>query len=474
VNLKPINLLFLLLMGLLGCVKEGTLPSNLMKGTERPLYSLNGKEYHVEFQALYRSSLRRTEDLQPESLPYEIKKTTQYLFGPLTYRNLGGIQKGEKIQPLPEKAYVQNDQVMVPYLYSGTWLLQGDIVSPDTFQDSLKLPLPYSVADLQTPLWQNCTDSQEGHNTWDFFWYYWEPRRYGCDHRLGDQYQTIIVKIGAESPQTSLSFPEYQRLIHDEEGVPTLAMTFAFGYIEDTPSPNPFQDPDDGMTQFQAFYKRVRSQLLTNGFTEQPIYQKDITVGAERIGAQFVGMKENTRIRVSVVAAAGLDPMDLFAFSYAKKHEGFFGWFGHSRVGSGFDAEQFANKLRNNPQEFSLTSDYQLVYWAGCNSYSYYTVPFFELKAKMNPQADPFGTRNLDLISNGLPSQFSFNAYNANVLFQSLLNWQTPTSYQKIVSKIENYAKASGYSVMVNVLGDEDNPTSSSHIHPDNRNPWSP
>ncbi|MGZ3772041.1 MAG: hypothetical protein ACXVCR_19985, partial [Bdellovibrio sp.] len=266
--------------------------------------------------------------------------------------------------------------------------------------------------------------------------------------------------IGHETEQTQISYPEYRRLIRDENGVPTLAMTFAFGYVQDSNSPDPFKDYDYGMTRFQEFYEQVKSQLLSLNFKEKAILQKDIIKGSGEtaIGSQFTGFQNGVRIRVSVVASAGIDQMDLFAHSFAKQHEGFFGWFGHSRVGSGFDADRFAYKLRNNPEEYSMSRDYQLIYWAGCNSYSYYTVPFFELKAKMNPDIDFNGTQNLDLISNALPSLFSFNDYNAGVLFKALMGWKNPTSYQSIIDDIENNAKSSGYEVMVNVLGDEDNP----------------
>lgn len=149
--------------------------------------------------------------------------------------------------------------------------------------------------------------------------------------------------------------------------------------------------------------------------------------------------------------------MELFAQSYAHDHDGFFSWFGHSRVGSGFDAEQFDSMLKYNPEYYSLTSQYQLVYWAGCNSYSYYTQPFFKQKSKLDPANDPTGSKNLDIIANGLPSLFSFNADNAIILHKALLSWENTTSYQKIVTQLEKRAARSYYSVLVNILGDEDN-----------------
>ncbi|MGZ3794564.1 MAG: hypothetical protein ACXVCP_19610, partial [Bdellovibrio sp.] len=173
------------------------------------LYSLNGREHQVSFEALYRSSYKSREEIQPQYLAAEIKRTTQFLFGPLVWRSLGGIQKGEKVQPLIEKAYVENERVIIPYTYTATWLIRHDAVA----QNNLQLPVPYSIDSLETPKWKRCTDSQEGHNTWSFFWYYWDPERNGCDHKVGNQYQIVQVKIGHETEQTQISYPEYRRLI---------------------------------------------------------------------------------------------------------------------------------------------------------------------------------------------------------------------------------------------------------------------
>lgn len=456
VRMKFPLIFIVFLLGMVGCSNSSQKEQLQLRGSEDALYSRDGREHQVEFQALYRSSLNDLSEIRPDYLQYEIKQVTQFLFGPLVQQSFAGIQKGEQIQVLQDQAYLKEGRVIVPYIYKATWLIRSDVAA----EGALQLPLPYSVEDLRTPKWKRCTDSQDGHNTWSFFWYYWYPERSGCDHKLDKQYQIISVQIGVETQQSQISFPDYNRLIHNENGVPTLAMTFAFGYVEDNSSPDPFRDSDYGMIQFQSFYETVKSHLSSLGFKEQGISQREIIKGSGEtsIGSRFEGIQNGIKVRVSVVAAAGIDQMDLFAHSFAKKHEGFFGWFGHSRVGSGFDADRFAYKLRNNPRDFSITSDYQLVYWAGCNSYSYYTLPFFYLKSTMSPETDPNGTLNLDLISNALPSLFSFNDYNAEVLLGAILNWQSPTSYQKIIDTIEAYASSSRYEVMVNVLGDEDNP----------------
>ncbi len=440
---------------LLGCSNQSAEKTTTLspeKNTQ--LYSMIGKEHKVQFKAVYRSSFRNLEDVWPQTLPREIRATTQFLFGPLTHRELGGIQKGEKIQTLMDKAYMQNGRVMVPYLYQATWIIESEAVQPGL----LNLPIPYSIESLRTPNWQSCTDNgDEEHRTWSFLWYFWDPTRRGCEHKENEQYQMVQIQIGEETNQTQESYPEYRRMIRDENGVPTLSMTLAFGYVKDAQQPDPFRDMDYGAREFQKFHRFTRGMLLSQGFQESPIYQRDITVGNTVIGTQFVGMKNGLRHRVSIVAAAGVDQMDIFAHSFAKKHEGFFAWFGHSRVGSGFDAEILRYKLATSPQEFSISPEYQMIYWAGCNSYSYYTLPFFDMKARLQPQADPQGTRNLDLISNALPSLFAFNAANAQIVLEAMLNSQTPMSYQTIIDRIERHGRSWGVDVIVNVLGDEDN-----------------
>jgi hypothetical protein len=218
------------------------------------------------------------------------------------------------------------------------------------------------------------------------------------------------------------------------------------------------------MVEYQKFVRIVRGSLLLKKLkvTETPILQKEYK-GAirpkQKIGVRFVAKKGDVTITIKVVAAAEIDQMELFAKSYAHDHDGFFGWFGHSRVGSGFDSANFQSMVTSNPDYYSITPNYQIIYWGGCNSYSYYSSPFFENKANANPLNDPNGTKGLDIISNVLPSYFHYNAANARMAFDSLLNWERNDSYQTIVNKIDKYALSQGSLVLVNVLGDEDNVT---------------
>ena len=370
----------------------------------------------------------------------------------MTNRSFGGEQKGFSLVVLWQDAYLEAGFVIIPYEYSGIWLINKKIRPISLFE----LPLPLNSHLLKTPLWENCTDSSPEHQDIGFFWYYWDPARNGCDHQLGVHFQIVKPQLKEKTPQTSVSYPEYGKMIRNNK----VALTFGFGYVEDPAEPMPFSDADFGMQEFRSFLGMVRNNLRIYNFRETEILESEYLGGSRperRIGSRFKFEKQGLSFEIKVVASGSVDQMELFAKSFSHDQDAFFGWFGHSRVGNGFDAFKFGSLMRQNGTYYTLTPEYQMVYWAGCNSYSYYTRPFFDFKANLIPQ-DVSGTRGLDIISNVLPSYFSLNADNAEVLLKAIVNLEKRVSYQTIVNQIEQQSNASGISVLVNVLGDEDNP----------------
>lgn len=431
-------------------------------GHDPRFYAKIAREVVATFEAKYRTSYKSleevaklTEDDKKAFQTYEVREVLAYLFGPLTTRELGGPKRDETVTVLWDKAELNKEgQVEITYTYSGTWILTKEL--PTVFE----LPLPYETETVYSPEWKRCTDSEPEHQTSSFYWYFWDPTRRGCDHVQGKQYQTIQVSTGVETKMTKETFPEYKELIRSAGKDNNLQMTFAFGYATDKAEPNPQKDSDVGMREYQKFLKVVRDLKRELKLKETPILQSEYK-GAVRpeaqVGVRFNGTKDGVAVTINVVAAAEIDQMELFAKSFAHDHDGFFGWFGHSRVGSGFDADNFGRMVKRSPDYYSITKQHQMIYWAGCNSYSYYSLPFFKFKAGLDPVNDPLGTKALDILGNGLPSLFIFNAYNAEVALTAVLNWKEPTSYQKIVDTLENYASRWGQVVLVNILGDEDN-----------------
>lgn len=424
-------------------------------------YSNAADEQYVKFDALLKTNYKNLNEVQKFSAAeinnlkrYEVFPTLKYLFGPLTTRSMGGEQKGSDVVIHNAQSFLKDGYVYVPYTYTGQWLIGKEF----TTSKNLQIPLPFSKDVVFSKNWKSCTDqSSDEHQEPSFFWYFWDPLRFGCDHKEGVEFQTINVELGLKTQPTAESFPEYKNLVQLNK----VNMTFAFGYVEDTPDSDPFTSYDSGMREFQKFIRIMRSfsknekvELIETPITEEKylhVYNKNKVIGTE-----FTFVKNSIKYSVKVVTSTEIDQMELFTVSFAKEHDAFFGWFGHSRVGNGFDADQFKSFLKQYPNKLNVTNQYQMIYWAGCNSYSYYTKPFFDFKRNLL-ENDVTGTKSLDIISNGLPSLFSFNAANAQVLLEVMAAPEKNISYQQIVDRIEAHASQYGVSVLVNVLGDEDN-----------------
>ena len=427
-----------------------------------PFFSSSAREHDVTFSAYIRTDKTSLDQIkalssaqQASFLSSDVKPLMKYLFGPATHNSLGSPQRSSQLSVDWNSAKLVNGKVELLYTYTGPWILRKDIAAAGSWTQAV--PLNGDV--VFTPNWKSCTDSAPEHQTTSFYWYFWDPARSGCDQVLERDYREVKFLVGAATLNQTQSFPEYEKLLKSNGIDKNLQMTFAFGYVEDATTPNPDSDQDYGMREYQDFVKQARTYISANAqnIVETPILQSEYpnaTSPNTVIGHRFIGTRQGVKVSISVVAAGGIDQMYLFAKSFAHDHDGFFAWMGHSRVGSGFDAQNFGQIVANDPAYFSISSQYQVIYWGGCNSYSYYTLPFFKFKQSAT---DPTGTKGLDIIANGLPSLFSFNSGNALIALHHILNWDEKASYQTILTEIEDQAANSGTYVLSAVLGDEDN-----------------
>lgn len=423
--------------------------------------SPSGSENIVTFDHIFLTEFSDSADVaaldlagRQSLIDNEIEPLMKFLFGPATHRALGGPQRDERITVDWTRPDVIRGKVALRFRYKGVWILDQSVSNRGAFT----MPVPLNYGALFTPQWKKCGDSDPDHATPSFFWYFWDPRRPGCDHSLGTQYDEVTFHIGSATVNEPLSYPEYERMIREVNGRRELSLTIAFGYVEDRTDPRPDTDMDQGANEYRTFLRHVRTW---GRWTEEPVNMREYKHSAQRdlvIGRRFTAQMNGVNVKINVVINAGIDQMVLFAESFAHDHDAVFAWMGHSRVGDGFDARKFRRMLASYPQHYSVTKDYQLVYWGGCNSYSYYTLPFFQFKAEAFPDQDPHGTRNLDIIAHGLPSYFVLNAVNAEAVATAALNWGERRSYQQIVKAIEDNGNYAGITILAAVLGDEDNP----------------
>ncbi len=427
-----------------------------------PFFSSAAREHEVTFSAYLRTDLSTADAIKTLSTSQrdqitnsDLKPLMKYLFGPSTNNQLGAPQRNFQVKIDWNSAKVVNGKVELLYTYTGPWILRKDIASAGEFTQAV--PLNGQV--VFSTQWKSCTDWAPEHQTESFYWYFWDPARSGCDQVLDRDYRQVKFTVGAATLNQTQTFPEYAKLLQSNGIDNNLQMTFAFGYVEDAAQPNPDTDTDYGMGEYQDFVRQARQYINANaqGVVETNILQGEYTVAtnpATVIGHRFVGTRQGAKVTINIVASGGVDQMYLFAKSFAHDHDGFFAWMGHSRVGSGFDAQNFGQIVANDPSYYSITKQHQVIYWGGCNSYSYYTLPFFKFKQSAE---DPAGTKGLDIIANGLPSLFSFNSGNALISLRHFLKWEEKASYQTILTEIEDQAANSGTYVLSAVLGDEDN-----------------
>lgn len=440
---------------------EQMIPPLPIQNDDAEFYSNKGREHVVIYRATYHTQLDSlqsfasyTDDRKDSFLREQVVPLISYLFGPAGHRDIGSPQKNYRAKVLWSTARLINGSVAVDYEVKGDWILHRRISSRGQFE----LPVPNSQIAVFSSQWRNCTDSEPEHQTRNFYWYYWDPSRWGCDQVEGEHYQMVTLNIGAATENQKSSYPEYDKILRSAGKDNNLQMTFAFGYVATPEQPNPEKDSDYGIVQYRRFLDHVRRQYPF--LKETLIYQREY-VGYHRpdaiMGHRFTGKKDGVDITLNVVASGEVDQMEIFSKSFAHDHDGFFAWFGHSRLGAGFDADHLAWRLSADPDYYTISENYQFIYWGGCNSYSYYSLPFFRFKAQKLGERDPHGTRTLDILTNGMPSLFALNEVNARISLHTLMNWRQRYSYQQIVDSIEEQAARYGTNVLVAILGDEDN-----------------
>jgi hypothetical protein len=123
---------------------------------------------------------------------------------------------------------------------------------------------------------------------------------------------------------------------------------------------------------------------------------------------------------------------------------------GHSGLGSHLDLPSMETLDGLNvdlPRE-----KYQIYFFNSCSSYTYYNRSYFSRKRTSGDRA---GTRNLDILANGLATYFELDNETDLALLRAIDSWAVRgrwTSYQELAKKIDS-------DNLFGVNGDEDNPT---------------
>jgi len=373
-----------------------------------------------------------------------IDKQLTYLFGALSANVSSAVPKVDhKINVLRTEKV--NDLYRIYYQYQGT------VVVKQNARTVLSFPLPRNpqtifaksvvrgrdnVADFRCN-----TDKQ--HLEERYFWYFWNPQLGGCPMINGLDYDLIHANLTWKQ-NTKISYPEYSRLI--EAG--NIRIDILMGLNDSSLDHDPFKSRDVAADNF----RRLHKQLIKVG------YQPKVW-NLEEIRKIAPTAKENdvfVETLVKTTANAKIEIRFFFggtsyfgenAFQYFMKdsieNANVYIYAGHSGLGENLDVEKI--ERRNNFQIQFNPNKYQIFFFNGCSSYPYYNSSYFAKKS---------GSRNLDILTNGLATFFSAINPSTYALIQAIDIYASTgkrQSYQEII-------KLGDSNNLLGINGDEDNP----------------
>jgi hypothetical protein len=331
-------------------------------------------------------------------LPSYINRQLLYLAGPLGAAPHKSAAKTDgQIDILGKHRDAKTGKLYVRYRYAGTFVLDNAL------QDVVKIRLPLHLDET----WERSSDACFSWGSTHRMAYFWNPLGKGCKLVEGVDYFTADATIVRKLANTVNTAPAYERLA---DGSGTIRMVLAFGAdVDDKGKIAPARNDDYNA----ANWRDARRFLLGQGFTARtvPVEERERECRSTRPLAASPGFVEEftrqdggRRIVVRLfwgIANIGEESNAFFCMAKeAAERSSVFLYFGHSRVG-GLDLKYMGDQI-GVPIEVNL-GQYQIYGFFGCSSYSYYNLSYFTAKAS---KADPEGTQNVDIITNGVTGSF--------------------------------------------------------------------
>lgn len=404
-----------------------------------------------------------------------IDRQLWHLFGPLAEAKMYAAPKGDhQVSGVSQasKKSGTDDTWEVSYTYQGTMQIKnGPVksfylylpVNPDTVYEDSAVGRRYP-----------CTDdhySSEGD-----FWYFWNPYKKGCRLEEGTHFTKFQPDNLVRIPNTRLSYPDYGRLA-DSAG--KITVHFLMG-LDEPKNNGKNRDPMDSNDVNAGTYRKIRQSLMkqmhfesAGAWSDDQI--REVVPGDVKVRylpyVETLTKETNRQVKVGnsvrkvkievrlFFGPSGIDEEDRSAFHYfykdALEHGSVVIYDGHSGLGGHLDLETIESengfKIRFNP-------NYQILFFNSCSSYTYYNLAYF---ARKETRSDPKGTKNLDILTNGLATSFYVLEGTNMALVQGIDLW---ASGRKPYRTYGDLAKAIDSSNLFGVNGDEDNPKSEKEV----------
>jgi hypothetical protein len=268
--------------------------------------------------------------------------------------------------------------------------------------------------------------------------YFWSPLGKGCQLVEGVDYFTADGTVVAKRANSTNTAPAYERLTNSNGEI---RIVLTFGADDDK---NGKSAPDKNTDYNAANYRDTRRFLLNQGFSvrSMPVDERERECGNTKPLAASPGHVEEfarkdggRKIIVRLfwgVTNIGDESNAFFCMAKEAAERGsVFLYAGHSRVGL-LDLKYMGDQI-DSPIKMNH-NQYQLYGFFGCSSYSYYNLSYFAAKAS---NTDPEGTKNADIITNGVTGPFGSMADFTIKTMTPILNWSargTKMTWQQIMN----------------------------------------
>jgi hypothetical protein len=338
---------------------------------------------------------------------------------------------------------------LITYKYTGKVVFDKSVFNKEGIATiPIKLPLQYDQIysiSLGERTINPCSDRH--YNSEDDFWYFWDPDKEGCPLQ-NDTENVIRIKGRVKKlANTRATYPEYNKLYSNDK---ILKTSILLGYIDTLadyrianhkdPAYKVLRDLKAAMIErdfvlvdSKEDFKISESGRNFSGANYAYTFEKEIktTLGTN--------VTLQTEILLSDTEISTPDPTFHAYLVDALENSDIVIYDGHSGLGANLDPALLPTiKFKKNK--------YQIYFFNGCSSYPYYVDNFVERKG---------GTKNLDVITAGLPTYPDTSIYNLTAFLDPIYEGKA-LSYQTLMNALED-SNGDWGTYLTGVSGDEDN-----------------
>ena len=359
-----------------------------------------------------------------------IEQQVLYTIGQLNgHRSVGRIDRlqVENVDAVPNEASGGCD-----ITYSAKMLVAwGNLTNiPYTFEFIFPRHTSWDGAESFTEKYKDkCVDWNAHDVDVNVFWYYYRPEKSACKFDDEDVYR-IPATVTPSDAQTKGKYPEYDK-VWEDKAFETVAI---FGMAKEGGD-----HTDVGARGYHRFANKVLNALADDFVETEPTDLKAQLAGNGALPEHWVIRAERRDGRKVVVNGFMVDSIQSADEDFWQSYEAltpsadYIIYNGHSGLGS--NIRKLAGK------GVWKTGQYAIVFMNGCDTYAYLDSALADAHAAVN-EDDPEGTKYLDIVANAMPSMFIDMPDATMAIFNGLMSYNAPMTYEAILDNISAYEVA--------------------------------